>query len=97
MGKLLATVTHVDAGSTEQPPAPGGGRADSLVTGGAETKTTPRSAAESGDDVDVIDDSDMVVIEEDFCETAGDPPSPVVSVRPNDYRSLFTRLRRARG
>lgn len=97
MGKLLATVAHDVAGSMEQSRESAAGRAESRVGGGAETETTTRSAAESGDDVDVIDDSDMVVIEEDFCEVAGDLPSSVVSVRPSDYRSLFTRLRRSRG
>jgi len=46
--------------------------------------------------LDVIDDSDMIVIEEDLCESPSAPPT-VSSVRPSDYRSLFTRLRRARG
>lgn len=40
------------------------------------------------------DDSDMVVIEEDLDEVVDEASSPVVSVRPRDYRSLFTRLRR---
>jgi type II secretory pathway predicted ATPase ExeA len=39
------------------------------------------------------DDSDMVLIEEDLAEPAATPPS-VVAVRPGDYRSLFSRLRR---
>jgi type II secretory pathway predicted ATPase ExeA len=48
------------------------------------------------EELDVIDDSDMIVIEEDLCESPSAPPT-VSSVRPSDYRSLFTRLRRARG
>jgi type II secretory pathway predicted ATPase ExeA len=39
----------------------------------------------------VEDDADMVVIEEDLAEPA---PAAVFAVRPSDYRSLFTRLRR---
>ncbi len=40
------------------------------------------------------DDADMVVIEEDVDDVVDQASSPVVSVRPRDYRSLFTRLRR---
>lgn len=39
------------------------------------------------------DDADMVVIEEDLDEPAAAKPA-VFTVRPGDYRSLFTRLRR---
>jgi len=39
------------------------------------------------------DDSDMVLIEEDLAEPAASAPS-VFAVRPGDYRSLFSRLRR---
>lgn len=39
------------------------------------------------------DDADMVVIEEDLDEPAARNPA-IFSVRPGDYRSLFTRLRR---
>jgi type II secretory pathway predicted ATPase ExeA len=39
------------------------------------------------------DDSDMVLIEEDLAESAATAPS-VFAVRPGDYRSLFSRLRR---
>ena len=46
--------------------------------------------------VDEIDDSDMVVIEEDLHDPAGDAPATVFTVRPSYYRSLFTRLRRGR-
>jgi hypothetical protein len=40
------------------------------------------------------DDADMVVIEDDLADA--DPPGGprVFPVRPGDYRSLFTRLRR---
>jgi type II secretory pathway predicted ATPase ExeA len=41
-----------------------------------------------------VDDLDMVVIEEDLDDLDRENPSPVLSVRPRDYRNLFTRLRR---
>jgi len=41
-----------------------------------------------------LDDTDMVVIEEDMYEVGSETAAPVLSVRPSDYRSLFTRLRR---
>jgi len=41
-----------------------------------------------------VDDSDMVVIEEDLDEPPPGGRSVVVAVRPGDYRSLFARLRR---
>ncbi|MFM8414153.1 MAG: ExeA family protein [Planctomycetota bacterium] len=87
LGRLLATVAR-DPGS---PPAEvaGGGMADADASRPAE-----RTAEE---EVDVIDDSDMVVIEEDLAQTTGDAGRSVFSVRPSDYRSLFTRLRRSRG
>jgi len=40
------------------------------------------------------DDTDMVVIEEDIDEPAAAERAEVFTVRPGDYRSLFTRLRR---
>jgi type II secretory pathway predicted ATPase ExeA len=40
------------------------------------------------------DDADMVVIEEDLHDVVDEGSAPVFSVRPSDYRSLFTRLRR---
>jgi hypothetical protein len=39
------------------------------------------------------DDADMVVIEEDLTEAQATAPA-VFAVRPGDYRSLFSRLRR---
>jgi hypothetical protein len=41
----------------------------------------------------IDDDADMVVIEEDLAEAAASAPA-VFAVRPGDYRSLFSRLRR---
>jgi hypothetical protein len=43
--------------------------------------------------VTIDDDADMVVIEEDLAEAASAAPA-VFAVRPGDYRSLFSRLRR---
>jgi len=42
------------------------------------------------------DDADMIVIEEDLHGVVDEASAPVFSVRPSDYRSLFTRLRRGR-
>ena len=87
LGRLLATVAR----------DPGIPSAD--VTGeGLADAEAPRPAERAADEeVDVIDDSDMVVIEEDLSQATGDAAQAVFSVRPSDYRSLFTRLRRSRG
>ena len=60
--------------------------------------TTPAGQAmpTAGDQANAAmadDDADMVVIEEDLTEAATTAPA-VVAVRPGDYRSLFSRLRR---
>jgi type II secretory pathway predicted ATPase ExeA len=90
LGKLLATVARHDSGQADRSGEPAGGRAAAA--------TGPAAAAdEAADEIEVIDDSDMVVIEEDLCDPAGEAAPAVVSVRPSDYRSLFTRLRRSRG
>jgi hypothetical protein len=44
-----------------------------------------------------IDDSDMVVIEDDEYVAADDLKRSIFAVRPGDYRSLFARLRRGDG
>ena len=44
-----------------------------------------------------IDDSDMVVIEEDDYASAEAVKTSIFAVRPGDYRSLFARLRRGEG
>ena len=66
--------------------------------GEAETVAEPADTDERGGvavaDDGEIDDSDMVVIEEDLHEAGGVVGPSVFSVRPSDYRSLFTRLRR---
>lgn len=53
---------------------------------------TPTGADQAGASM-ADDDADMVVIEEDLTEAATAAPA-VVAVRPGDYRSLFSRLRR---
>ena len=42
----------------------------------------------------LVDDSDMLVIEEDLDEPSPAERPSIVAVRPGDYRSLFARLRR---
>ena len=87
MGRLLATIEHAD----EDPPA-----GDEPATDRAANDRTVNQDA-AGEEAVVIDDSDMVVIEEDLDDPAEAGSCPtVVSVRPSDYRSLFTRLRRGR-
>jgi type II secretory pathway predicted ATPase ExeA len=90
LGKLLATVARDDAGQ-------GGRHSESAATRGEAAGEPGVRAADAADEIEVIDDSDMVVIEEDLYEPAGEAAPAVVSVRPSDYRSLFTRLRRSRG
>ena len=82
MGRLLATIEHAD---------------EDRPVGGDPAADTAANHDPMGDESAVIDDSDMVVIEEDVSDPtdAGSRPT-VVSVRPSDYRSLFTRLRRGR-
>ncbi len=63
------------------------GEVDPLVGVAIASETT-------GDNAE--DDSDMVVIEEDLHDVADEASPPVFTVRPSDYRSLFTRLRRGR-
>ncbi len=89
LGKLLATVARHDSGQADRSGEPAGSRGEA----GAGTDA---AVADAADEIEVIDDSDMVVIEEDLCDPAGESAPAVVSVRPSDYRSLFTRLRRSR-
>jgi hypothetical protein len=91
MGRLLASIAHAaprPAEVDEHRPAqtPAVKAAEPVVM-----------AAGSGDAVEAdIDDADMVVIEEDVLPAGGGTPA-VFTVRPSDYRSLFTRLRRGAG
>jgi hypothetical protein len=92
MGRLLASIARaaprlVEVEERRPPPAP--------VEPTAEPTAEPVSASVVSGDAD-IDDADMVVIEEDVLPAAGGVPA-VFSVRPSDYRSLFTRLRRGSG
>jgi type II secretory pathway predicted ATPase ExeA len=97
LARILATVSRDD----------GPRRADrASETSGGDSSATPAACHEdAGSSVGVAlasetisdsaeDDADMVVIEEDLDEVLDEASSPVVSVRPSDYRSLFTRLRR---
>jgi type II secretory pathway predicted ATPase ExeA len=75
--------------------AAGGGRSQAGVAGSA--GSIPQPPAESGPPVATaaaeLDDSDMVVIEEDLLAQAAGRPA-VAAVRLGDYRRLFARLRR---
>jgi type II secretory pathway predicted ATPase ExeA len=90
MGRLLATLANIDAAAPQPPtgePAPPARRGpEPAIPSSADV-----AIAEDGGVDD--DDADMVVIEDDVQDTAGDRRS-IFSVRPGDYRSLFTRLRR---
>jgi type II secretory pathway predicted ATPase ExeA len=95
IGRILASIARDDAAPSE--PGEGGraepGRADPVRPPQA---TVSQPALPPGGEVELIDDSDMVVIEEDLGGTDAACQPTVFSVRPSDYRSLFTRLRRRR-
>ena len=91
MGRLLASIADVTPRPAEvedHHPA---------HTPAAQAAEPAVMAAASGNGVEAeIDDADMVVIEEDVLPAGGGTPA-VFAVRPGDYRSLFTRLRRGAG
>ena len=93
LGRLLATFGREETGQGEEMPQPDGD-ANPLASAAAGPTESRMAVADSS--VEEIDDSDMVVIEEDSHDAAGDAPATVFTVRPSDYRSLFTRLRRGR-
>lgn len=99
IGKLLATVVRAETGSAASPGREAGDRRGQADPVAQERKTAPVALgmADDHEGIDRIDDSDMVVIEEDLAPAGGDAPKSVFSVRPSDYRSLFTRLKRGRG
>ena len=71
-----------------------------LRTAGGETASSPMAAIETAPAADsaiAIDDSDMVLIEDDEYVAADDVKRSIFAVRPGDYRSLFARLRRGDG
>jgi len=87
LGRILATVGRDEAGPDDEcrgveadsaGPCPAD-RAEGLAAG---------ASPEDGDD------ADMVVIEDDVHDAAGGPAATIFTVRPSDYRNLFTRLRR---
>lgn len=64
------------------------------------TAAHPTASIESAPGADssiAIDDSDMVVIEDDEHVAADDAKRSIFAVRPGDYRTLFARLRRGDG
>jgi type II secretory pathway predicted ATPase ExeA len=93
LGRVLATIGREPgprpAEERKEPVADGAGPAAAGKQDGGE-----ESAGIAVAEADEIDDADMVVIEEDLHDAAGGASAAVFSVRPSDYRSLFTRLRR---
>ncbi len=87
LARLLASVGRqaADPVASRQPANPVESPRESSC--GAEIPPSNASAATTDDD------ADMVVIEEDLAEAAAAAPA-VFAVRPGDYRSLFSRLRR---
>ena len=92
-GQALARMLE-DFARHEPPPMAAAGRQVELA---ATADDADRAQASAGTAVSEGDDSDMVVIEEDLDEPAATEIPTVFAVRPGDYRSLFTRLRRGLG
>jgi type II secretory pathway predicted ATPase ExeA len=96
IGRVLASIARDGSAPAESAPR------DRAPSAPAEPCRQTRAGVSHADDihggeVEVIDDSDMVVIEEDLATPNPGAQPTVFSVRPSDYRSLFTRLRRSRG
>jgi type II secretory pathway predicted ATPase ExeA len=96
IGRVLASIARDGSAPAESAPR------DRAPSAPAEPSRQTRAGVSHADDirggeVEVIDDSDMVVIEEDLATPNPGAQPTVFSVRPSDYRSLFTRLRRRRG
>lgn len=101
LGRILATVGRDDS------PRQAERAAESLGSGSdpspaveathdhADSPTGVALASETTSE-NADDDADMVVIEDDLEDVVEEASAPVFSVRPSDYRSLFTRLRRGR-
>jgi type II secretory pathway predicted ATPase ExeA len=89
IARLLASVGRQaeEPVASRQPAAP--------ATSSLQSSSSPEMPPSSDHGVAATtdDDADMVVIEEDLAEAASTPPA-VFAVRPGDYRSLFSRLRR---
>jgi type II secretory pathway predicted ATPase ExeA len=97
LARILATVSR-DEGSLhvdQRGDAPAAEACAAPVVCGDEVRLSGGVALASETiGVSADDDADMVVIEEDLDDIVDEASAPVVSVRPSDYRSLFTRLRR---
>lgn len=85
LGRLLASIDGLDA---EPAPAPAAEPPRTIDAGAGDAPTASGSHA-----ADDFDDADMVVIVDDASEPSTAEPT-VFSVRPADYRNLFSRLRR---
>lgn len=97
LGRLLATFGRDQTVDQEEPSQSAGDATPAVPAPvGSENAGTQSQVAVADSAVEEIDDSDMVVIEEDLHDAAGDVSATVFSVRPTDYRNLFIRLRRGR-
>jgi type II secretory pathway predicted ATPase ExeA len=100
LGRLLASIPcdaqDHQARAVQAEDGAGGGAAAASPPAALDFGVAENEHANLGG-IDVIDDTDMVVIEEDLCDESSDAPRSVFSVRPTEYRNLFTRLRRGRG
>ncbi len=104
LGRILASFRRDDGPRSAQrdngPAQPKNGSSDAVDRPAAEARHDAIDAsvglALAGMTVsdDIVDDSDMIVIEEDLLDVVDETSPPIVTVRPSDYRSLFTRLRR---
>lgn len=100
-GRIEAWERAEAVSSTVAQPSLGGDRrSETLRASGGETPSSPTAALETAAAADssiAIDDSDMVVIEDDEYVPADAVNRSIFAVRPGDYRSLFARLRRGDG
>ena len=95
LGRILATFgCEDDAGPVEPSQPDRDEQQPAGETAAAEDAPDQSPVAVADSSANEIDDSDMVVIEEDLHDDTGDASATVFTVRPSDYRSLFTRLRR---
>ena len=90
LARLLEAVECSPTKAVDERPTPPPAAWDEPAASGSRSVPQPAPAAVELAD----DDADMVVIEEDLAES--EAAAGIVAVRPGDYRSLFTRLRRGR-
>jgi type II secretory pathway predicted ATPase ExeA len=95
IGRILASIARDDSAPRDEDAGPRG-QPGPTGSGLQPRAGVPQPDPLPGGEIEVIDDSDMVVIEEDLGGADVGSQPTVFSVRPSDYRSLFTRLRRSR-